>query len=720
MLNRIGQYVTLTIDEALKKAAEAYKSGELQDADRLYTAILSAHPQHPEANHGLGILAVGIGKVKEALPFLRTALNVNPKNMQFCLSYFDALIKLNRAEDARAVLDEIKEVGIDENDLNKLNEILVAGLGYPQSVSKKQPVTKQNILDSIGLDRAIRLAAKHIKVGEVDDATRVYNDILTKFPRNKQALVGLKKVSQQSVRHRAKSSDPPRFQLEELINLNEDGKFSKALEKCEKLISQFPKSAILLNIKGVVLGGMGHLERSIEAYKRAFSIAPNYVEALNNLGLTLNKHGKIKDAIEAFNEALSLTPDNYEVHNNMGNALQDLDALEEAIDAYGKALSIKPNYAEAQNNLGNVLQRKGKLEEAIGWYDKALAIKPSYAEAHYNKGNAYKEQGRLSDAIVAYRNALSIKPDYSEALENASSLDIQLSNLGTMSKEVSNRFYFGNTDFLRKPKTQIQEAIKAYLDADIQSVRQQLNAYTSSIQTEFGKLNTKDQVFCSAYHTFLSRLIETSNRTKKDLTSQGVIYHLGESHCLSYAHKGIIVNNVQYTVMPRITFGAKAFHFSGEKDNVFKSITKAHFDSLSNGSKVLITYGEIDCRPNEGFITAAKKLNQPIEALISDTVKGYVDWFALQNVRKNHTLSFFNVPAPVFKKSIEPQVNIQVAETVKKFNAALAKYVALQNFNLIDVYGFTCDENGFSNEKYHIDGYHLGPHAIEVIEPQLN
>jgi hypothetical protein len=61
-----------------------------------------------------------------------------------------------------------------------------------------------------------------------------------------------------------------------------------------------------------------------------------------------------------------------------------------------------------------------------------------------------------------------------------------------------------------------------------------------------------------------------------------------------------------------------------------------------------------------------------------------------------------------------------VGETVKKFNAVLAKYVAFHNFNLIDVYGFTCDENGFSNEKYHIDGYHLGPHAIEFIEPQLN
>jgi tetratricopeptide (TPR) repeat protein len=540
------------------------------------------------------------------------------------------------------------------------------------------------------------------------------------FPETKKAILGLKRISEKEAIIHTDMPNPPRARLEELINLNDEGEFTKALEQCEKLIFKFPKSAILFNIKGVILGGMGHLERSIKAYTRALSIAPAYVEALNNLGLTLNKHGKIKNAIEVFKKALSLTPDNFEVHNNMGNALQDLDELEEATHAYGQALAINPNYAEVHNNLGNALQRQGKLEAAIEWYDKALTIKPSYAEAHYNKGNAYKDQGKLSDAIVAYSQALAIKPDYSEALENALSLDVQLSYLGTIRNEVNNRFYFGNTDFLEKPKPQIQEAIRAYLNADIQSVRQQLNAYTSSIQTEFGKLNMKDQVFCAAYHTFLSRLIETSNQTKRDLTSQCAIYHLGESHCLSYAHKGIIIHDAQYTFIPRITFGAKAFHFSNEKDNVFKSITKSHFDSLPNGSKVFISYGEIDCRPNEGLITAAKKLDQPIGALISDTVKSYVDWFALQNVKKNHTVYFFNAPAPIFKKNIESQVNFQVAETVKKFNVALAKYAALHNFNLIDVYGFTCGDNGFSNEKYHIDGYHLGPQAIEVIEPQLN
>ena len=41
----------LTIDQALQKGVEAHKAGQVQEADRLYTAILKAQPKHPDANH---------------------------------------------------------------------------------------------------------------------------------------------------------------------------------------------------------------------------------------------------------------------------------------------------------------------------------------------------------------------------------------------------------------------------------------------------------------------------------------------------------------------------------------------------------------------------------------------------------------------------------------------------------------------------------------------
>ena len=101
----------LTLDQALQKGIEAHKAGRAQEADRYYTAILKANSRHPDANHNMGVLAVGVGKVNEALPFFKTAIEVNPDMPQYWLSYIDALLKINRTTDAKAAFDNAKRKG---------------------------------------------------------------------------------------------------------------------------------------------------------------------------------------------------------------------------------------------------------------------------------------------------------------------------------------------------------------------------------------------------------------------------------------------------------------------------------------------------------------------------------------------------------------------------------------------------------------------------------
>ena len=48
----------LTTDNALRLGVEAYKLGRFRDADFYYTLILKSIPDHPEANHNMGVLAI--------------------------------------------------------------------------------------------------------------------------------------------------------------------------------------------------------------------------------------------------------------------------------------------------------------------------------------------------------------------------------------------------------------------------------------------------------------------------------------------------------------------------------------------------------------------------------------------------------------------------------------------------------------------------------------
>ena len=110
----------LTIDEALQQGVTAHKEGKLQEAERLYRAILQSQPAHPDANHNLGVLAVALNKADAALPLFKTALEASPKIEQFWLSYIDALIKGQQFENARQVLEQAKKQGVDSEKLNTL------------------------------------------------------------------------------------------------------------------------------------------------------------------------------------------------------------------------------------------------------------------------------------------------------------------------------------------------------------------------------------------------------------------------------------------------------------------------------------------------------------------------------------------------------------------------------------------------------------------------
>ena len=115
----------LTLEQALQKGIEAHKAGKAQEADRYYTAILKANPKHPDANHNMGILAVGVGKVEEALPFFKTALEVNQTIGQYWLSYINALIKLDRMDDAKAAFTQAQSHGVQGDGFDQLEKSLI-------------------------------------------------------------------------------------------------------------------------------------------------------------------------------------------------------------------------------------------------------------------------------------------------------------------------------------------------------------------------------------------------------------------------------------------------------------------------------------------------------------------------------------------------------------------------------------------------------------------
>jgi len=347
----------LTIDQALQQGVNAHNQGNLQEAERLYRAILKSQPLHPDANHNLGVLAVLVNKPEVALPLFKTALSVNSKIEQFWLSYIGAMIDLGQLEDAKAVLDQVKSNGAEGNDLDKLE----IRLNLPNGA----------INNAVPLD-----AAK-------GPSEETVNQLLNFCHQGKFALV----VEQAELLIKQYADS---YEVWNILGsaASQIGKQDQAILAFQKVISLNPDYPDAYFNMGLALGRQDKLDEAVEAYSKALSLNPDYPRAYFFMAYALDRQDKLDEAVEAYSKALSLKPDDADAYLYMADALRRQDKLVKAVEAFSGGLSLKPDNAEAYNNMGTILQRQDKQYEAIKAYSKALSIKPDYAQAKINMGVA--------------------------------------------------------------------------------------------------------------------------------------------------------------------------------------------------------------------------------------------------------------------------------------------------------------------------------------------
>ena len=161
----------------------------------MYTAILQAQPKHPDANHNLGVLTVGVGKFKEALPVLKTALEANSSIAQFWLSYVDTLIRLDRIAEAKAVLDIAKRKGANGDGFDKLEMRITEAAQVPLYANQIAVISQNkhhNTLDSLKVEKAIKFTNNKERSGAPKEAERKNKGDLSKLPEKTIATDGPK------------------------------------------------------------------------------------------------------------------------------------------------------------------------------------------------------------------------------------------------------------------------------------------------------------------------------------------------------------------------------------------------------------------------------------------------------------------------------------------------------------------------------------------------
>ena len=281
----------LTIEQALQQGVAAHKEGKLQDAERLYRAILQSQPAHPDANHNLGLLAVSVNKVDAALPLFKTALEANPKIEQFWLSYIDALIKEKQFENAKQVFEQAKKQGVAEEKLNVLE-------------TKLKPTTQANEPKLAVQNKSLSLSQKREKLSE-------------------------KKKRKKAKKQNLKVNNPSQQQLNSLLEYYQNGRFDDAEKLAVSITNEFPKHQFGWKVLGAILGATGRKSEAVDANQTAVALSPEDAEAHSNLGVTLKELGRLDEALASYTQAIALKPDYADAHLNLCELLEKMNRIDE-------------------------------------------------------------------------------------------------------------------------------------------------------------------------------------------------------------------------------------------------------------------------------------------------------------------------------------------------------------------------------------------------------
>lgn len=232
--------------------------------------------------------------------------------------------------------------------------------------------------------------------------------------------------------------------------------------------------------------------------------------------------------------------------------------------------------------------------------------------------------------------------------------------------------------------------------------------------------NTVAQIFFN-YTLKLCVAWEIQNEHYQARKDALVLHVIGESHCLSPSNRHIIINHKLFHAQGHIVMGIKMSHLASDKSSIYKSQFELWVATIPNDQALMITIGEIDLRPNEGVWKNSYLKTKPVEAVLIETINGYVAKLAKLFSERTDMTIIQGIPAPAYpvdaKSSKNPRAFLNM---IAQANGLLKQKVLEQGWYFLDVYAATLDpKSQASNGRYHLDQNHLAPRYYDDINEYL-
>ena len=494
---------------------------------------------------------------------------------------------------------------------------------------------------------------------------------------------------------------------------------------------RFSKQALALKVKlATVLYNTSEQDAAIQVLQNTFQETEEYVPALQAYATAANDRGKKADAIQILLKAIVLDPKNKEVKEALTDMVRDAVGIQCLLDTF--QIEEGEGVASALAFLATVVKDFGAVDKSILLYEKTVQVAPDHPSYNLNLMHVHEILTDYTSALGTAKRFLLRKTAKNGVRGITNSLVLELLE-GKVKIPAEVQWHegsdshatvlgdglppIGTVGFPKGPLGPneldhlaiyftIVKILFVMGDLDnlaalihiIEPVRRLQELHTTTIRNEH------------AYYCCIAQLMAGESRpTSTSKNACRPLYICGDSHTLPLSWREITVHGTARSLTPALATGVKAWHLRPES----KFYPKVNFDvvtaKIPKESDVVFVFCEIDCR--EGILVAVEKdrykdVNEGIEHVIG------IYMARLESLIKQRKLRAFIHP-------VIPVLN-ETRAMVLRFNKILRKRVKARDDMKWLEFADDLLYNGMLQKKYELDGTHLSPTYVPLLEGALN
>jgi tetratricopeptide (TPR) repeat protein len=232
--------------QSLNEAMALQRQGRLREAEKIYTRVLKAAPDHFDALNMLGIVKAQLGRMGEAHRLLSAAVRINPREPGAWANLGQVLHALKRNQEAAECLDKARALAPDDVGILNQHANALLSLGRREEALEEFRLVLARVPQHA--EARVNSGIAHAALGSPEQAVAEFDSALLIAPGHLPA-------------HYNRG-----------LALHDLGRYAAALDALERVVASVPDHANAWLGRGRALAALNRLHEAMASYGKAGAI----------------------------------------------------------------------------------------------------------------------------------------------------------------------------------------------------------------------------------------------------------------------------------------------------------------------------------------------------------------------------------------------------------------------------------------------------------------